>query len=74
MIEKDLENVVEFSIKYPRGEMGMSANDQEQNILIEFYIFMTSYLRFLRDFLTFFDFFNVFNLFLFPPVLYLSCK
>ena len=36
MIEKDLENVVEFSIKYPRGEMGMSANDQEQNILIEF--------------------------------------
>ena len=36
MIEKDLESVVEFSIKYPRGEMGMSANDQEQNILIEF--------------------------------------
>ena len=36
MIEKDLEKVVEFSIKYPRGEMGMSANDQEQNILIEF--------------------------------------
>ena len=36
MIEKDLETVVEFSIKYPRGEMGMSANDQEQNILIEF--------------------------------------
>ena len=36
MIEKDLENVVEFSIKYPRGEMGISANDQEQNILIEF--------------------------------------
>ena len=36
MIEKDLEGVVEFSIKYPRGEMGMSANDQEQNILIEF--------------------------------------
>ena len=36
IIEKDLEKVVEFSIKYPRGEMGMSANDQEQNILIEF--------------------------------------
>ena len=36
MIEKDLEKVVEFSVKYPRGEMGMSANDQEQNILIEF--------------------------------------
>ena len=36
MIEKDLEKVVEFSIKYPRGEMGMSANDQDQNILLEF--------------------------------------
>ena len=36
IIEKDLEKVVEFSIKYPRGEMGMSANDQEQNILLEF--------------------------------------
>jgi|TARA_B110000914_G_C15148330_1_gene302724 hypothetical protein len=36
MMEKDLEKVVEFSIKYPRGEQGMSANDQEQNILIEF--------------------------------------
>ena len=36
MMEKDLDKVVEFSIKYPRGEQGMSANDQEQNILIEF--------------------------------------
>jgi|TARA_Y100000996_G_C22466121_1_gene620158 hypothetical protein len=36
MIEKDLEKVVEFSVKYPRGEMGISAPDQEQNILIEF--------------------------------------
>ena len=36
MIEKDLESVVEFSIKYPRGDLGISANDQEQNILIEF--------------------------------------
>ena len=35
-IEKDLEKVVEFSVKYPRGEMGISAPDQEQNILIEF--------------------------------------
>ena len=36
MIEKDLEKVVEFSVKYPRGEQGISAPDQEQNILIEF--------------------------------------
>ena len=36
IIEKDLEKVVEFSVKYPRGEMGISAPDQEQNILIEF--------------------------------------
>ena len=36
MIEKDLEKVVEFSVKYPRGERGISAPDQEQNILIEF--------------------------------------
>ena len=36
MIEKDLEKVVQFSVKYPRGEMGISAPDQEQNILIEF--------------------------------------
>ena len=36
MIEKDLEKVVEFSVKYPRGEMGISAPDQEQNILNEF--------------------------------------
>ena len=36
MIEKDLEKVVEFSVKYPRGEMGISAPDQDQNILIEF--------------------------------------
>ena len=36
MIEKDLEKGVEFSVKYPRGEQGISAPDQEQNILIEF--------------------------------------
>ena len=36
MIEKDLEKVVEFSIQYPRGTHGISAPDQEQNILIEF--------------------------------------
>ena len=36
MIEKDLEKVVEFSVKYPRGEQGISAPDQEQYILIEF--------------------------------------
>ena len=36
MIEKDLEKVVEFSVKYPRGEQGISAPDQEHNILIEF--------------------------------------
>ena len=36
IIEKDLEKVVEFSVKYPRGEQGISAPDQEQNILIEF--------------------------------------
>ena len=32
----DLEKVVEFSVKYPRGDLGISAPDQEQNILLEF--------------------------------------
>ena len=36
MMEKDLEKVVEFSVKYPRGDLGISAPDQEQNILLEF--------------------------------------
>ena len=35
LIQKDLETVVEFSIKYPRGELGQSQNDLEQFMLIE---------------------------------------
>ena len=34
LIQKDLETVVEFSIKYPRGELGQSQNDLEQLSLI----------------------------------------
>ena len=35
LIQKDLETVVEFSIKYPRGELGQSSQDIEQFMLIE---------------------------------------
>ena len=35
LIQKDLETVVEFSIKYPRGELGQSQNDLEQFMLID---------------------------------------
>ena len=34
-MEKDLEKAVEFSIKWPRGEMGSLPADAEQFLLIE---------------------------------------
>jgi len=35
LIEKDLESAVEFSIKWPRGELGSLPADSEQFMLIE---------------------------------------
>ena len=35
LIEKDLEKAVEFSIKWPRGELGSLPADSEQFMLIE---------------------------------------
>ena len=35
LIKKDLENAVEFSIKWPRGELGSLPADSEQFLLIE---------------------------------------
>ena len=35
LIEKDLEQAVEFSIKWPRGELGSLPADSEQFMLIE---------------------------------------
>ena len=35
LIKKDLEGAVEFSIKWPRGEMGSLPADSEQFLLIE---------------------------------------
>ena len=35
LIEKDLEGAVEFSIKWPRGELGSLPADSEQFMLIE---------------------------------------
>ena len=35
LIEKDLEGAVEFSIKWPRGELGTLPADSEQFLLIE---------------------------------------
>ena len=35
LMSKDLENAVEFSIKWPRGEMGSLPADAEQFLLIE---------------------------------------
>ena len=35
LIEKDLEGAVEFSIKWPRGELGSLPADSEQFLLIE---------------------------------------
>tara|TARA_R100000808_G_scaffold6679_1_gene19656 strand:+ start:7560 stop:7955 length:396 start_codon:yes stop_codon:yes gene_type:complete len=35
LIKKDLEGAVEFSIKWPRGEMGTLPADSEQFLLIE---------------------------------------
>ena len=35
LIEKDLEKAVEFSIKWPRGELGSLPADSEQFLLIE---------------------------------------
>ena len=50
MIEKDLEKVVEFSVKYPRGEQGISAPDQEQNKI-----------QFLKEMLEFFVLKHILN-------------
>jgi len=35
LIEADLKQNTEFRIKFPRGELGLTASDQEQNMLIE---------------------------------------
>lgn len=35
LIEADLSQNTEFRIKFPRGELGLTASDQEQNMLIE---------------------------------------
>ena len=35
LIKKDLEQAVEFSIKWPRGELGLLPADSEQFLLIE---------------------------------------
>ena len=35
LMQKDLDKAVEFSIKWPRGEMGSSPADAEQFLLIE---------------------------------------
>ena len=35
LIQKDLEQAVEFSIKWPRGELGSLPTDSEQFLLIE---------------------------------------
>ena len=38
LIKKDLEGAVEFSIKWPRGELGSLPADSEQFLLIEYAI------------------------------------
>ena len=39
LMEKDLEKAVEFSIKWPRGELGSLPADAQQDLLIEFMSF-----------------------------------
>ena len=36
LIKKDLESAVEFSIKWPRGELGALPDDAEQNMRLKY--------------------------------------